>query len=183
MERDPLVLAAYLRRLVVEDEAGVLRELLLGPIEDVLEILEALVLAVESEPKLEVVDVERQALPLAGVARGVEHLEEPHAVEALEAEQLVRGDDAEVTSQLQEVGLELLVDLQLYARHLILAIATVLVTRLGHPLEHHPVPVGLLHLYRLLEQLPCGLLDTRVDALASDVEQLRELPGRDPDGL
>src|SRR5690606_16423324 len=106
-----------------------------------------------------------------------------HAVEALEAEELVRGDDAEVAPELEQVRLELVVDLQLDARHVALAALAPLVARLGDPLEHHPVAVGLLDLHGLLEELARRLLDARVDALALDVEELRELPGGDAYGL
>jgi hypothetical protein len=120
---------------------------------------------------------------LAAVAGRVEDLEQPHAVEALEAEELIGGDDAEVAPQLEQVRLELLVDLELDAGELVAAVATAVVPRLGDPLEHHPVAVRLLDLDRLLEQLARRLLDARVDALAADVEDLRVLPGRDPDRL
>src|SRR5690606_36099326 len=131
LELNALELPPDLGRLVVEGQAGVALELVLGLVQNVPEVLEPLVLAVQAEAQLQVIHVERQRCALTGVARGVEDLEQPHAVEALETKQLLGRDDAEVTPQLQEIRLELLVDLELDARHLLLVVAAVLVARLG----------------------------------------------------
>ncbi|MFO7693894.1 MAG: replication initiation protein, partial [Vicinamibacterales bacterium] len=66
---------------------------------------------------------------------------------------------------------------------LVLAVATAVVPRLGHPLEHDPVAVRFLDLHRLLEELARRILDAVVDALPADVEDLGVLPGGDADRL
>src|SRR5690606_2141039 len=85
-ESDPLELPSHLAGAVVERQAGVALELVLRLVEYVAEVLEAFVLAIETQPQLEVIDIERQRLPFACIAGRVQHLEKAHRVETLETQ-------------------------------------------------------------------------------------------------